>query len=226
MPNDTILFYSQGACSLGPFVVLEWVAEPYRICRVERAERPTERYKRINPLGAVPALKVDGRVIVENAAVLAHLAARKPELGLLAPAGTALGDRHNFWLSYLGTTFHPAFYPFFAVQRYASEESHHADVKATAQKQIRGVFQYVDEALRGNAWLGGEQRSALDAYLYAMSRWGKKMFDLPNDFPEIARHQTAMEAEPAVQYVLDIEQQRPAISPSGAMVGTVPLDSA
>lgn len=53
-----ILFYGvpQG-CSFGSIVALEWLGQPYRLCRVEMLEQPWDPlFERINPLYQTPAL--------------------------------------------------------------------------------------------------------------------------------------------------------------------------
>lgn len=222
---DTLLFYSPGACSLAAMVVLEWAEQPYRLCRVDREVRATDVYKRINPLAQVPALKLGDRVLTENAAVLAHLADRRPDLALLPPHATPERDRATQWLSYFGSSFHASFYPWFGPQRYIKEASLQPAVKEAAVENIRARLAYVDQALAGRSYLLGE-RSVLDAYLYAMSRWANKIVDVPKEYPNVAAHQKRLEQDPAVQFALATERGEPGTSPSGKLLGTVDVASA
>lgn len=45
-------------------------------------------YLAVNPMGKVPALRHDGVVVTENAAICLHLAELAPEKGLLPPPGS------------------------------------------------------------------------------------------------------------------------------------------
>lgn len=47
------LFYAPGACSLAPYIVLEWIGEPYELEKVKFGD---PEYTKINPLGQVPAM--------------------------------------------------------------------------------------------------------------------------------------------------------------------------
>lgn len=115
------IFYTPGACSLSCMIVADWVGEPYELCRVERAVRGSDVFKRINPRGQVPALRVADRTLVEAGAILVHLAERRRSTNLCPPAGTAERDTLNQWLSYFGSGFHVSFYPFFMPSRYIKD---------------------------------------------------------------------------------------------------------
>jgi glutathione S-transferase len=222
---DPTLFYSPGACSLAAMVALEWAEQPYRLSRVDREVRASDVYKRINPLAQVPALKLGERVLTENAAVLAHIADRRPDLQLLPAPGTPERDRATQWLSYFGSNFHASFYPWFNPQRFIKDESLRPAVKEAAVENIRARLAYVDQALAGQRYVMGD-RSVLDAYLYAMSRWANKIVDVPKDYPNVAAHQMRMELDPAVQFALATERGEPGTSPSGKLLGTVDVNSA
>ncbi|MFZ3311160.1 MAG: glutathione S-transferase N-terminal domain-containing protein, partial [Xanthobacteraceae bacterium] len=73
------LYYAPGACSLASHVVLEESGEKYDAKKVDLAggEQRTEAYLKINPLGRVPALKLDnGEPLTENTAILPYLGKR------------------------------------------------------------------------------------------------------------------------------------------------------
>src|SRR5918998_658321 len=85
------LYYSPGACSLAPHVLLEEIGEPYdlELVSVAHGETQTPEYRAINPKGRVPTLRmVAGRgggaegVLTEAPAILAYLARTHPEGGL------------------------------------------------------------------------------------------------------------------------------------------------
>ena len=86
------LFYSPGACSLSPHIVLNELGLPFQ---AEKMDGKTHRtaggvdFYSINPKGQVPALQLDdGQVLTEGAVIVQYLADRKPEAKLAPPAGT------------------------------------------------------------------------------------------------------------------------------------------
>jgi len=67
------LYYAPGACSMASHIVLEESGEKYEPKKVDLAggEQRTEAYLKINPLGRVPALRLDnGEPLAENTAIL------------------------------------------------------------------------------------------------------------------------------------------------------------
>jgi glutathione S-transferase len=222
--NSVVLFYSPGACSLAPMVIAEWTGKPYRLCRVEKEVRSTDVYKRINPLGNVPALRIGDRTLVEVSAIAQHLSERSPETGLTPKAGSAAWDETNQWLSYFPSAFHASFYPYFFPDRYSTDESDRAAVQARAQERIRSNYGYVDKHLSKRRYMLGDARSILDPYLYAMARWGQNFMSVEKEFPNVAAHQALMEKDPAVQFGLATERADPQARTTGKMLGHVKIE--
>jgi len=74
-------YFSPGACSLASHIGLEETGAPYELKPIllAKGQQRTEDYLEINPRGKVPALSVDGKILVENAAILTYLGRRFPE---------------------------------------------------------------------------------------------------------------------------------------------------
>src|SRR6185295_4395442 len=83
------LYYSPGACSLAPHIVVREAGLDVTLDKITFGEKRTTEdgsdFFAINPQGAVPTLELDnGEVLTENAAVLQYHAALAPE-AMLAP---------------------------------------------------------------------------------------------------------------------------------------------
>ena len=85
------LYYSPGACSLAPHIVLREAGFDFDLDRVAFPAKTTQNgqdFVAINQKGAVPTLWLDdGEVITEAAVILQYLADQAPAKGLLPPAG-------------------------------------------------------------------------------------------------------------------------------------------
>jgi glutathione S-transferase len=219
---ETLYFYSVGSCSLGGMIVLEWLGQPYRLCRVDRTLRRTPAYLKINPLGKVPAMRVGDEALTENAAILTHLAERRP--GLLPPHGTTARDRANVWLSYLGTTFHTRYYPIVAPQLFSPYESMHPALRETARDRLRQELAHVNRAIGERGFVVGGTMTVCDPYLFGMARW-MKFVDMPREYPHIAAWQARMERDEGVRAALAIEQDASPGGARGALLGHVDLAS-
>ncbi|MEM7127690.1 MAG: glutathione S-transferase [Chloroflexota bacterium] len=202
---DYVFYYGPGTCALAGIITLEWIGRPYRLGRVTGEILWSDIYRKINPLTKVPALSIDGRILLENNAILTHLADSAPDAKLSPLLGTPERDTLNQWISFLGTEFHPAFWPWFMPQRYTTDENDHPAIKAAAETMVASKFDYLNDHLANNEYMLGTQRTILDHYLFAMARWGENFLDIPADYPHAARHLEMMRADATVQFGLSVE---------------------
>ena len=200
-------YYGPGTCALAGIITLEWIGRPYQLGRVAGEVVWSDAYRKINPLTKVPALSIDGRILLENNAILSHLAESAPSANLAPATLTPERDTLNQWLSFLGSEFHPAFWPWFMAQRYTTEEDQQPAVKAAAELMVASKFEYLNEHLADKKFMMGDARSILDPYLFAMARWGEYFLDIPANYPNVARHMKMMRNDPAVQFGLKVEAE-------------------
>jgi glutathione S-transferase len=197
------LYYSPGACSLAPHIVLEELGiayEPVRISTAEGQQRSPE-YLKINPRGRVPALVVDGRVLVENVAILSYLGGGFAAKGLW-PERTWDQAQAISLMAWLADTVHPAFAHIFRPERYVQGEACIDVVKAAGRKTFGECLAEIDRLVAGKRWALGNRFTVVDAYLLVFYRWGNR-----NAFPmKDLAHFTALAgrvlARPAVKKVM------------------------
>ena len=173
------LYYSPGACSLAPHIVLEELGIPYEAVRISTAQgqQRSPEYLRINPRGRVPALAVDGKVLVENVAILSFLGGGFPQKGLW-PKTTWDQAQALSMMAWLADTVHPAYAHLFRPERYVQGESHLEAVKEGGRKAFGDCLAEIDRLLAGRKWAVGGHFTVLDAYLLVFYRWGNR-----NGFP-------------------------------------------
>ena len=219
-----ILFYTPGTCALSEMIVMQWTGEPHRLCRVDRDQRRGAAYRgAVNPMGQVPALLVDNRVLTENGALLLMLADRSPAAGLAPLPRTPERYETYRWLSWFDSTFHVAHKPLFAPQRFVRDESLHDGVRTQALTQIRGVLAHLDQHLRHRTHVLGSRPSILDGYAFALARWCESRMDYAQEFPAVLRLLDTMRADPGVQQALRLEQGDGKDPPSGPYCGHLPF---
>jgi glutathione S-transferase len=220
---ETILCYTPGACSLASIVALEWLGDPYQLCRVDPEARSSDAYRAINPRSEVPALRVDRRTLLESNAILAHIADRRPDGRLLPTNGTWERDLANERLARIASGFHPAFWPYSHPERYTTDPSHEGSVKAAAERSIRRELAALDRDLDGRDWILGDHVSVLDAYVHAMDRWANPIVSMPSEFPNVWRHQKALARDRAVRLGLEIERNVDANLSQSSCLGHITL---
>ncbi len=198
------LYYMAGACPLAAHIVLEWTGAPYKSEKLSHDDLKKEAYLRVNPLGAVPALEVDGSVITQNAGVLGYLAEAYPD-AKLGGDGTPRGDAEvHRWLGLVNSDIHPAFKPLFGATAYLGDEATIDKTKAHARKTLRDLFDVVDKQLKGRDWIA-QQRSIADAYLFVVLRWAHAVKLDISGLTEIARYYGQMQKDSGVVKALAVE---------------------
>ena len=155
------LYFSPGACSLASHIGLEETGAPYEAKPIllAKGQQRTEEYQKINPRGKVPALSVDGKILVENTAILTYLARRFPEKKLMPadPAEEARGIGTMCWFS---SIVHPSYQRFNRPERFAEGEAAHAGVKENGRKSFWANCQEIDSMIQGNEWIMGSELHA------------------------------------------------------------------
>lgn len=224
---EPILFYGvPHGCSFGSIVALEWLGQPYRLCRIDMlSETDGAIFKRVNPYRKTPTLLLeDSEVLTESNAILNHIAARDLSHRLTFPQGTREFDRVNRALGSLNSGLFGSFAPAWAAYK-MTDEAAKATLRALAQKQVGDDLAKLDKLLAAQDWLAGDGRTIADAYFAGIARWAEdlEMFDLKAEYPNVHRHMQKLGADPAVIFAHAIEDGQPAVT-SGGFLGHVTLE--
>ena len=162
------LYYSPGACSLAPHIVLRELGLPFETVQVDLKTHKLASgadYYQINPKGYVPALQLDdGSLFTEDAAILQYLADRKPEAGLLGASGSMERYRAIEWLTFISSELHKGFSPLF-----------NGDMPEAAKKifldKLKNRFALLDKHLASHEFLMGKKFTVADAYAFTILNW-------------------------------------------------------
>ncbi len=195
------LYYSPGACSLAPHILLREAGLSFDLERVDLRTKKTaagEDFLRINPKGYVPALALDnGSVLTEVAVISQYLADQAPAAHLLPASGMAR-YRALEWLNFIATEIHKGFGPLW-------NPAMPEEAKNLARARLGERLAFVNVALQGAPYLPGPAFSAPDAYLYVMLNWcGLQKIDLVS-WPALADYHARLAARPSVQAALQAE---------------------
>ena len=214
------LYYSPGACSMAPHIVLEEIGAPFELELVSsRGEREgamtaTAEWRRVNPKGRIPALApVPGSaggadaLLTEVPAILYYLAARHPEAGLLPlePAGVA---RCLEWMNWLSGNVHAMAYgQIWRAQRFSAEESALASIRDQGRRNLLGQYAYIEALLGdGREWAVPGSYGIVDAYLLVFFQWGQRIgLHMRADFPAWSAATDRVLDRPAVARALATE---------------------
>lgn len=221
-----LLYGVPQGCSFGSIVALEWLNQPYRLCRIDMlVDMQTDAYARVSPLRVTPVLVLEnGVVLTESAAILQHIAARGLAQGLGFKQGTAEFDRFNQRLAFLNTSFFYAFAPLWSAYKAEGNPSELETLRSRGRSLVAKAHAHLDAMLGQDQWLVGDRRTVVDAYFAGIARWANYHRAIaPRDYPNVLRLFEKLEADPAVVFAHAIEDERPAKS-AGGFLGHVTFE--
>jgi glutathione S-transferase len=201
------LYFSPGAVSMATHMALEEAGVRYELetISIRDGQQFSDRYRRVHPLGRLPALEIEpGVVLTETPALLAYVAELAPERELLPVAGL-LRARADEWMSLLASAVHVAFITFFRPDRYTADAAARAALKVDGKDRFWELLRYVEGRLPEQGFALGERYSLVDAYLSVFFLWARR-FELPvGELPRYARLAGSVLARPAVRRALEQE---------------------
>ena len=196
------LYYAPGTCALACWIALEWANADYEVQKVDYAD---PAYKKINPLGMVPALDIGGsRAMTQANAILQYIADSHPAAQLGAEDGLEAQFEFNETMAFLTGDFHPAYWPMFSPNRYTSDKTPaaHNAVREAAYARIDRVMAFLDGLIGERGHVYREKRTVADAYAFVMARWSVKTPKPYSEYPHLAAFMQRMNEDEAVKRVL------------------------
>lgn len=201
------LFFCPGACSLASHIGLEETGTAYEAKPIllPKGQQRTEDYLKINPRGKVPALSVDGKILVENTAILTYLARRFPEKKLMPndPADEARCIGTMCWFS---SVVHPSYQRLHRPERFADSEVAHGAVKENGRKTFWANCQEIDAMFKGNEWIMGSEYTLVDPYALVFYGWGVRGEFPMKELSAYTAWQERMMKRPTVKKTVEAEQ--------------------
>ncbi len=170
-------------------------------------------YRRVNPVGLIPALETDHGPIFETAAILLWLV---DQTGRLGP-GPNDPDRGAFlsWLFFTSNALHQAALAMFYPHRPAGEANTEA-AQAVAHDQIIARLGLIESLIASQSprWLSADHPGVLGYYIGILSRWLILLPPPPygldlGQFPHLKAVLAAHEARPAALRVAEADALGP-----------------
>jgi glutathione S-transferase len=197
------LYYSRGACSLTPHILLRDIGLPFTLERVDkhRTEHDVDYYT-INPKGYVPLLELDdGEQLTEGPVICQYICDLARRTDLMPAAGTMQRYRVMEWQGYVNSEIHKSYSPLF-------DPSFDEAAKAPFATALRRKYEWVAGQLAGKDYLTGSTFTAADAYLFNVTRWAKYVKVDLTDLEPIQSFMQRTAALPAVQAAFKAEGLR------------------
>ena len=184
------LFYVPNTRSTRPRWMLEELDVPYELVKMTAAQTKTPEYRKVHPMGKVPALQDDGVTIFESAAIVAYLADKFPGKGLAPPPGQRAA--YYQWIIFAMATLEPAVAAVVYHTRLRPEEKRVPVIAEEGRANFADAARAI--ALQGAYLLG--QFSAADIVLGSVVLWGSSA-KLLEDLPSLKAYADRLKARPA-----------------------------
>ena len=196
------LYYSNGACSMAPHIVLRESGLPFDLVRASTKTHQLDDgtdYYTINDKGSVPVLELDnGERLTEGPAIVQYIADQVPAANLAPANGTMARYRMQEWLNFITSELHKSYAPLF---RPTTPEEY----KVITKEGLTKKYALVDKWLTGKNYTMGEAFSVADPYLFTVTSWAKHVgLDL-SQFKNVGAFMARMAARPSVQATLVAE---------------------
>jgi glutathione S-transferase len=196
------LYYSPGACSLSPHIVLHEAELQHETVMVSTKSHKLQDgtdYYGINPLGYVPFLVLDsGDTLREGPAIVQYLADLAPEKNLAPANGTVARYHLQEWLNFISTEVHKGFSPLFSP---ATPE----DFKPVLLGNLFKRLSWVNEQLANKSYLMGDQFTVADAYFFTVTGWAQFVGLDIAELQHLQAYRERILARPAVQAAMKAE---------------------
>src|SRR5271166_4951105 len=199
------LFFSPLACSMSERIAFAEAGADVNLIEVDpdtkRVLATGEAYRAINPLGMVPALRLDdGTVLTENAAILQYVADAFPAASLAPPESDRAGRaKMRQWLSFVGSELHKGL----MIPLLGRDTP--PEIKAWALAKYKSRLAYLDDRLGGREFLH-DRFSVADAYLATVLNWTQATPEIDlAAYPNVKAYLERMRRRPSVAAALNVE---------------------
>lgn len=183
------LWYSPGACSLAPHILLNEIGADFEAIKVpiKDGAHLTETFIRINPKKRLPVLALDDAVITELPAIATAISHLAPERHLMG--GSPLEAARVYeWMNWLSGTVHAqGFGSIWRPQRFSDDQAVHPAITAKGHKTVAECYAMVEDKLKGAAYAVGDAFTGVDAFLIVLYRWGHRIgLDMGKAYPNFS----------------------------------------
>ncbi len=155
--------------------LLQELEVPCEIVRVDvfAGQGRTPEHRAIHPHGVVPALEVDGRVLLESGGICLWLADVHGAKGLAPPIDSPLRGPYCQWMVYVPATCDPALETILFHTRFLPEEKRIPVLVDRAKKQWAVCERVIEAGLGDKPYILGDTFSAADIMVGSAVAWAR-----------------------------------------------------
>jgi glutathione S-transferase len=205
------LYYSPGTASMAVHWALIELGVPFEAVQLDFGadQQHDPAYLKLNPMGRVPTLVVDGEPFSESAALVMLLAERHPEAGLAPASGDPQRARWLETVVWLANNLQPPMRDWFYADK-DGEPSGAPAVRDLARRRIETAWpRLAGRVADGRAYLFGDRPGVADFLAAMLMRWSRNMPHPANERRALAAYLARMGALPSYAELCRREELTP-----------------
>lgn len=201
------LWFSPGACSLAPHILLREINASFETIEtpISKGANLTKEFARINPKKRVPVLSLDGELITEVPAIAAAISHLAPERRLMGRSGLDAARVYE-WMNWLSGVLHgQGFGCLWRPERFSDDPRTFGQIQAKGRKTIAECFDLIERKFSGLYATGGAF-TAVDPFLLVFYGWGSRIgIDMRASYPKYAAFAQGLARRESVAIALAAE---------------------
>jgi glutathione S-transferase len=152
-----------------PRWLLGELGEPFELIVLDEAKKEHKQpaYLAVNPLGKLPALEHDGRVVTETAAICLYLADLRPKHGLAPSLGDPDRGRYLTLMVHASTALEPAIEDVLLKRQ--------SEPQMVGWSPVKDEFAFVEGHLGDGPFLFGDRFTAADVMIGGVLIWASQL---------------------------------------------------
>lgn len=155
-----------------------------------KGEGQTKKYKKIHPLGCVPALEVDGSIIYESGAICDWLTDYYSEKQLAPSYKSDLRIKYKQWFYFVIATLEPEAWSIVLHSFILQEKRRVPGMIKISEKNFKSALTVIEKELEGKNYLVGDDFTTADIILVSILSWLPKLvFSFENTYTYMKRMQ-------------------------------------
>lgn len=167
------LYFAPNTRSIRPRWLLEELGIDYELHHMELfgEEIQGREYRRIHPLGQVPAMEIDGEIMIESVAMCHWLADQYPIQGLAPIHDDPLRRTYEQWMFFLPGTLEPPLMDTLMHTVLLPQEYRVPDILPLAKRRYVQALKVLNRTLSDKLFLLGDLFSAADIVIGSTLLW-------------------------------------------------------
>jgi len=167
------LYYTPQTRAVRVRWLLEELGLTYEVVNIElfEGEGQTAEYKKIHPLGCVPALEVDGEIMYESGAICDWLTDFYADKNMAPSLNSKLRIKYKQWFYFIVATMEPQAWNIVLHSFILPEKRRVPNIVKISEKRYCETLAVIEKELKGKNFLIGDQFTTADIMLATLLSW-------------------------------------------------------